>query len=560
MAAIVRTLAIAVLASTALLTHAQAPAPNNLVYEIFVRSFADSDNDAHGNGDLNGIASRLDNYLNDGNPATDTDLEVGILWLMPIFPSRTYHGYDVTDFRNVNPDYGTLADFQSLAAQAHKRGVRVILDVPFNHTSKEHPWFREAIDTPSSPRRTYFHIKPGPAPPDSGGKRIWHGITSASGEQLQYLGVFDPHMPDLNVANPAVRREAEDIAKFWLARGADGFRLDAAKHLFGEHLDPSEEDTLKNNAWWRDFSRSVYAVAPKAVLVGEVLGNRETLRRYAWGLDALLDEPFMDEVRAAAVGPAEGLVGRHKQFLEQARDLNRLGGSSPPTAPRFESFAFIGSHDRNPRLASYLEEKQRNGMRYTVDQAYRLTQYMLLSIASHPVIYAGDEIMQRGWKSNGPDVYDETLREPFPWSASGQGAGQTRWFPPRHDAPNDGVSREEQGRPGGMLDFVRALTNLRTRHPAFASGDLGAIASDSQDWMVFERAAGNERYLVLINRQLEGHDYRFHDAWFPQYRGAQLIFWSDGKQGTWKDTTADNQRIQDSVFVPPVGLVLLRQR
>ena len=123
------------------------------------------------------------------------------------------------------------------------------------------------------------------------------------------------------------------------------------------------------------------------------------------------------------------------------------------------------------------------------------------------------------------------MREPFPWFASGRGDGQTRWFAPRYDKPDDGVSREEQAKSGGMLDLVRGLTNLRTRHPGVASGELGAILSDSADWLVFERV-----------------------------RGGELLFWSDGRDRRWKDTTADQQRIADSVFVPPAGLVVIRQR
>jgi hypothetical protein len=110
-----------------------------------------------------------------------------------------------------------------------------------------------------------------------------------------------------------------------------------------------------------------------------------------------------------------------------------------------------------------------------------------------------------------------------------------------------------------MLHVVRGLTHLRARHPALANGDIGVIPTDSHDWMVFEKFAGPEHYLVLINLTANGHDYRFHQSWYPQYRGAQLIFWSDGKRKTWKDTTRDNQHINDSVFVPPVGLVVIRQ-
>ena len=552
---------------------AQPPAPsqNNLVYEIFVRSFADGDNDPKGIGDLKGIVNQLDRHLNDGDPKTDTDLEVGVLWLTPVFPSPTYHGYDVTDYRDINPDYGTLSDFRALIAAAHKRGVRVILDVPFNHTSDQHPWFEEAIANPKSARRRFYSIEPDTGEAKSG----WRTITSPSGERLRYRGLFSPRMPDLNFDNPEVRKEIAAIAKFWLDLGVDGFRLDAAKHIYGETLSSlTEDDILKNNDWWREFSHGVYRTSPAALLIGEVLGKSEILRRHAWGLDGLVDEPFMNEARSGIERPDSGLAGHWKQFIDQARALNRTAfdPSLPFPDQPFESYPYLASHDRNPRLASDLEEMKRRGMRYSVDEGYRLAMYLLLSMASRPILYQGDEVMQRGWKWNGnrrtgsdnpgdgSGIFDETLREPFPWFASGQGTGQTRWFQSRFDFPNDGVSREEQSEPEGMLDLVRALTNLRTRHPGFANGDIGAIPSESEDWIVFERTTGKERYLVLINRSLAGKDYRFHTAWFPQYRGADLIFWSDGRARKWKDATADNQRIRDSVFVPPAGLVVIRQR
>jgi alpha-amylase len=548
-----------------------APPPNNLVYEIFVRSFADGDNDPQGIGDLKGIVNQFDRHLNDGDAKTDTDLEVGVLWLMPIFPSPTYHGYDVTDFRAINPEYGTMADFKALIGAAHKRGVRVILDVPFNHTSDQHPWFRDAIASATSPRRRFYSIEA-----DNGeSKPGWRTVTSPSGERLRYLGVFSPRMPDLNFDNPEVRKEIAATAKFWLDLGVDGFRLDAAKHIYGENLSSlSEDDILRNNEWWREFSHGVYRTSPAALLVGEVLGRPEILRRHAWGLDGLVDEPFMNEARAGIERPDSGFAGHRKQFLEQARVLNRTAFEPPlpfPDQP-FETYPYLASHDRNPRLASDLEDMKRRGMRYSVDEGYRLAMYLLLTMPGRPILYQGDEIMQRGWKWNGnrrtgtdnpgdgSGIFDETLREPFPWLASGQGPGQTRWFQSRFDFPNDGVSREEQAEPEGMLDLVRALTNLRTRHPAFATGDIGAIPSDSDEWIVFERGAGATQYLVLINRSLTGKDYRFHTAWFPQYRGADLIFWSDGRLRKWKDTTGDNQRIRDSVFVPPAGLVVIRQR
>src|SRR5262245_41034835 len=159
---------------------------NNLVYEIFVRSFVDSN--ADGIGDLNGLAGRLD-YLNDGDPHTDSDLEVGILWLMPIFPADSYHGYDVSNFEDVNPKYGTLNDLKDLVTKAHARGIRVILDIPFNHTSRHHEWFKLAAGGNTDMQKRYFFR--------SGNNQLtngWHKV-ELSGANLQYFGLFDRSMP-----------------------------------------------------------------------------------------------------------------------------------------------------------------------------------------------------------------------------------------------------------------------------------------------------------------------------------------------------------------------------
>src|SRR5207244_1269533 len=199
----------------------------------------------------------------------------------------------------------------------------------------------------------------------------------------------------------------------------------------------------------------------------------------------------MNDLRNLAGWPNPGFLGRQKQFLLQARDENRK--AFPPPLPfryqPFDSFYFVGSHDRNPRLASDLEDMQRRGMPHDVDKAERLIAYTLLNLGTHPIIYAGDELLQRGWKWNGnpptdprnggdgSGIFDETLREPFPWYRSGDGPGQTKWFAPRFDGPNDGVSKEESDKPGTVFDLIRGLTNLRTAHPALANGDIGAIAS-----------------------------------------------------------------------------------
>lgn len=558
---------------------AEAPSQNNLIYQIFVRSWADTPSDVNEIGDLKGICEKLD-YLNDGNPSTDNDLEVGILWLMPVFPSTSYHGYDVTDYRQINPDYGTMQDFRDLIAKAHQRSIRIILDLPLNHTSDQHPWFREAVNNPESRFRKFYHFADINQPAPQG---AWHVATGSNGKQVRYFGLFSHTMPDLDFTNSEVHNEVKEIAKFWLEQGVDGFRLDAAKHIFGDRFDQlPEPEILRNNDWWREFSDSVYRTSPQAVLIGEILDNKESLRRHAYGLDGLLDAPFLHAARSQIAFPKPNLLNDWKNFVNQCRDVNRNAHPGPGSLSRtepFQSFLFLSSHDESPRLASHLEEMAKVGMGSTVDESYRVGMYLLTSLAKYPIFYYGDEIMQPGFKWNGnpptaqqpgdgSGIYDETLREPLPWHKDGDDPtegdvdSQTAWSNsiPKFDKPNDGISVEEQDKQGEMLDLVRGLTNLRTQHPHYSNGELGEILSDSEDWMVFEKVAEQDRYLVLINRTGNGYDYRFHENWFPKYINAQLIFWSDGKAREWKNETKSNNYIDEKVFVPPYGMVLVKQK
>ena len=542
-------------------------ARSGIVYEIFVRSFYDADGDPRRIGDLKGIAAKLDGYLNDGDPATGRDLGVDALWMMPIFPSPSYHGYDVTDHRAIHPDYGTLDDFRSLVREAHRRGVRILVDLPLNHTSDRHPWFREAIADPDSPKRAFYHIRPG-APMLPG----YHPARGRGGEALSYLGLFSPSMPDLNFENREVRTETEAIAAFWLDQGADGFRLDAAKHIFGDRFTPLNDDEVRrNNAWWREFSDFVYAKKPDAILIGEVLGERSGMVAHAPGLDGLVDEPFMNDVRSLLARPAAGFVGRHRAFLDAVADARRREPAIAGRGHPFHPFDYIGSHDRSPRLGSDFEDARGKGMPMDVDTAGRLSHTILLTLGDRAILYAGDELLQRGrkWPGNPPGarnepgdgsgIYDETLREPFPWYRSGPGPGQTAWFKPRFDRPDDGVSVEEQDHPGSVLDFVRGLTNLRAKHPALASGELRGVVADTAALMAFERSADGEGCLVLVNLTAEGATFRPQDGGAPTYAGAREVFRGDGRSGSWRDGSKVGPVVADSVEIPPRGVVVLRR-
>src|SRR3979490_2615188 len=175
-------------------------------YQIFVLSFYDSD--GNGIGDLNGLTEKLD-YINDGNPRSTHDLGARCIWLMPVAESPSYHGYDVSNYYRVEPDYGTSGDFRGLVTEAHKRGIKVLVDLVLNHASSEHPYFKEALRDTASPHRGWFRFSPtkqnmkGPW-----GQEVWH---KSPVRNEYYYGLFTAEMPDLNYENPAVRREATNV-------------------------------------------------------------------------------------------------------------------------------------------------------------------------------------------------------------------------------------------------------------------------------------------------------------------------------------------------------------
>jgi hypothetical protein len=239
---------------------------DTVFYEILVRSFSDSNGD--GIGDLQGLTAKLD-YLNDGNPATTTDLGITGIWLMPINNAPSYHGYDSLDYRSINPDYGTMADFEAFLAAAHARGIKVIIDYVMNHCSNEHPWFVAARQN-SPTYRNWFRWAPN-KPDETGpwGQAVWHWNQSG-----WYYGLFWSGMPDLNYDTPAVKTEMLDTAAWWLdAIGVDGFRLDAVLYI---DEDPGLlQTTPATLQFWQDFNAHIKAVEPDALFGGRGLDRQQ---------------------------------------------------------------------------------------------------------------------------------------------------------------------------------------------------------------------------------------------------------------------------------------------
>src|SRR5262245_58700249 len=368
-------------------------------YEVFVRSFQDSDGD--GKGDLRGLISRLD-YLNDGNPATDSDLGVDALWLMPVFRSPSYHGYDTTDYENINPDYGTNDDFRRLCHEAHRRGMKVIVDLVLNHTSDKHPWFVESAASAASPKRDWYVWKnedPGWGQPWNAAGHSWHAKNGAF-----YYGVFWSGMPDLNFRNPDVRREAERIAALWLSRGVDGYRLDATRHLIETGPGDGQSDAAETHAVLKELAASVRARFPNAILVGENWTETPTIARYYGDTSAV---PGGDELPLSFSFPLAARIitsarqGEAAPVAGKIAEMEKLYPAGATWVP------FLTNHDMK-RVATDLKGDAGK---------LRSAAAVMLTLPGTPFIYYGEEIAME----NGPGDADEEKRTPMPWDATERG-------------------------------------------------------------------------------------------------------------------------------------------
>ncbi|MBX3070132.1 MAG: hypothetical protein KF883_06555 [Thermomicrobiales bacterium] len=434
-------------------------------YEIFVRSFQDSDGD--GIGDLAGLISRLD-YLNDGEPG-GSDLGVTCIWLMPVFPSPSYHGYDVTDYYDVDPDYGTLEEMDALIAAAADRGVRVLLDVPINHTSNEHPWFLAAADRDPSFRDWYSWSDDKPAWGGPSGERVWH---QSPADESWYYGFFGEHMPDLNLANPDVTAEIERISAFWLDRGVAGFRIDAAKHLIEE--EQNQENTPSTHAWLEQYRQFLDESYPDAFLIGEIFGAGAFVLAPYYDpeqLHAYFQFDIAYQILTAAGG---GGAGGIRSVVRDA-----LEGS-----PGQEWGTFLTNHDQN-RVMVELDGDLAEA---------KLAAIALLTLPGLPFIYYGEEIGMWGSKP------DEQIRSPMQWSrdpATGFTAG-TPWQPFQADA--GWVTVENQsGDPYSLLSLYQRLIDLHTSRPSIAHGSFVAATGTTSNLLAYLRVAGDEVTLVILN-------------------------------------------------------------
>lgn len=433
-------------------------------YEIFVRSFYDSDGD--GIGDFQGLIQKLD-YLNDGDPATDDDLGITGIWLMPINDAPSYHGYDALDYRSVNPDYGTMGDFLAFLDAAHDRGIRVIIDYVMNHCSDQHPWFvQSALGNPAY--EDYFRWSPvDPDQTGPWGQEVWHSHSSD-----WYYGLFTSSMPDLNYENQAVEDEMFATATYWLdSIGVDGFRLDAVLYIV------EEGDQLQNTAstlqFWHDYNAHVKSVKPHAFSIGEAWTSTSLVLPYV--KEDRIDICFEFDLSYAMLGAVGG--GDAAYLGAKANEVYNL-------YPHLQFGTFLTNHDQD-RVMSVLGSD--------VETA-KTAAGIYLMLPGVPFAYYGEEIGMTG----GGDHLN--IRTPMQWTA-GAGAGFTTgtpWQPINGNYPLVNVAGETSD-PNSLLEWYRRLIHVRCDSPALRRGTHEPLSSSASSVLAFVRENAGQKVLCLAN-------------------------------------------------------------
>ncbi len=434
-------------------------------YEVFVRSFSDSDGD--GIGDINGLIDKLD-YLNDGDPDTMGDLGVTGLWLMPIMESPSYHGYDVVDYYKIDEEYGTEDDFQRLMDEAHARGIRVIVDLVTNHTSRDHPWFQESLDPEADKRDWYIWEAEDPGYSGPDGQQVWHRTPEG-----YYYALFWDGMPDLNYQNPEVTDAMHEAARYWLEDiGVDGFRLDAIKHLIENGQ--LQENTKATHEWLQGFYTFYKDINPNALTVGEAWTNTQQVLKYTGDeVDIAFQFDLANGILNSANFGLAPMVSKEQQAI--VKDF-----------PPGQYATFLTNHDQNRAMSQFEGDENKA----------KTAAAWLLTSPGVPFIFYGEEIGMTGTKP------DEDIRRPMQWSSDdGLSVGFTSgrpWRDPAEDYEERSVVLQTEDA-GSLLFHYRALIHLRNEQPALRVGDWVPVETGSAQVYAYLRIYKEDVLLVLIN-------------------------------------------------------------
>lgn len=462
----------------------------DVFYEIFVISYADGNND--GIGDLKGITSKLD-YLN--------ELGISGIWLTPIHPSPSYHGYDVEDYKAIKAEYGTMTDFDALITKAHSLGIKVILDLVLNHTSKTHSWFTTAITNTTNPYRNYYLFAPsGDVATWISSSKIpmtnsyysgqWHNLSNGT-TGYKYMGMFSDWMPDINYGgidsaqNSAPFKSMVDVASFWINKGVDGFRLDAVKHIY------QSEDSDENPRFLEKYYNELKKIKPDIYLVGENLtGDYLKVAPYYKGLPAMFN--FDAWYKLIYV-----LENSHAKWYP--KDIIDMQSKFETYRSGAINATKLSNHDEDRTLS-----------RLSNVQQAKMAAAIMLTISGSPYIYYGEEIGMLGMKTGG----DENVREPFLWEPVASDTYRTKWHTPVYSVETnvDPLSKQKTDLKS-IYRVYQKFIRLRNTYPALAKGNItypANLDSYAKNFMVFYREYSGEKLMVIHNVSPDISIYTFN--------------------------------------------------
>ena len=504
---------------------------NEVFYEIFVRSFYDSD--GNGIGDFKGLIQKLD-YLNDGNDSTHTDLGVTAIWLMPIMQSPSYHGYDVVDYKVIEHDYGTNQDFKNFLDSAHARGIKVIIDLVLNHTSSNNPWFiNSKTGTTAANRNWYRWSSTNPGITGPWGQTVWH---NANGNF--YYGLFNSGMPDLNFFNQEVKDEVSDIVKYWLDTvKVDGFRLDAIKYICEEGN--KLEDAPSTFEYLREFRTLNKSINPNAVSVGEVWSTTSSILPYVDGTGI----DFCFEFDAASY-----LISSINSGFPASLS-NHIKNVVTQYYPFLQYATFLTNHDQVRSFSQLLSNINKS----------KLAASVLLTLPGVPFIYYGEEIGM----ISGSD--DPSKRTPLQWTG-GSNAGftiGTPWkaIPPTYVNYNiEKMSADSTS----LLNWYKKLIRIRQNNPALTSGKYYYLNSANQSIFVFARNESSNGVIIIPIHNFSGSTvnnpnfYRIGFSGLPtgSYKLRDLITSTDA--GLLTIASNGDINCTPNISIPPQGSAIFK--
>lgn len=438
-------------------------------YEVFVYSFCDSDGD--GIGDLKGVDEKL-GYIK--------DLGCNGIWLMPVMPSPTYHKYDVTDYMAIDPEYGTMEDFEKLIADAHEHDINVIIDFVMNHTSSKHEWFVKACDylkglDPSDTRSPeelvvdcpyvgYYHFS------REKEKETYYEV---DGTPFYYEGEFWSEMPDLNYASEELWSEFESIIPFWVEKGVDGFRMDATMHF-------EEGDTGFNTSVMKRTYECAQKYNPDFYMVSEVWAGESTIASY---YDSKTDSLFNFD----AAGPEGILISAARGNVKAARlatSMKKYEDDFGAVYPDYIDAAFLTNHDMG-RVSNALNGDAK---------AIKFAGGLLGTMSGSVFVYYGEEI---GMKSQG--TKDENKRLPMPWGDDNgicKGpADADKGITSDFGSVLDQIADEDS-----ILNYYKHVMRIRNTYPEIARGSITIIDGATEDFKtVIVKEYGDEKIAILYN-------------------------------------------------------------